>query len=541
MDTRSRITLALAGIGLTGSLTLAGGAALLTLSCTLSGQDEPTFAPIPTQLDAPAGEAGEGEEAYRRLADTGAAHPAPKTEAEPAADPGFTDDQDPDVPRTDVPREPQAFYDFGGSTWLSNDDSMSLASAQRMLWALQRGHRVAPSQIRKHELLNYFTFRSTEPRRGQVFGVSASAEHHDQQLDLALVVQGIEPDPQPLDLTLLVDRSGSMDTDGRMGFTKRGLRLLLEQLRPGDTVDLIAFDGDAEVLVEDFVIGDQPTSALRQRIDAITPTGSTDLSRGLQVAYEVARGDDPDPHRNRRVLLVTDANTNRGVQDQHLLSEVGRHLDEAGVRLSGVGVGRDFDDDLLDRLTEKGKGAYVFLGSEVVVDRVFGTGFPALVHTIAHDVRFQLHLPESLAMKRFHGEEASTDKVDIQPVHFFAGNTQAFFSELAVADDGLQPADALRLDITWRDPATGEPRTQHHTVGVDDALEASPHNVRKARALTAFSDLVLADALHTDCTSELVAFRTATEPLPTDPEITFLGPLAPTRCAGDARVSTRTR
>ena len=42
------------------------------------------------------------------------------------------------------------------------------------------------------------------------------------------------------------------------------------------------------------------------------------------------------------------------------------------------------------------KGAYVFLGSERVVDRLFGQGFDALVQTIAEDVRFQLDLPPSL-------------------------------------------------------------------------------------------------------------------------------------------------
>jgi hypothetical protein len=47
---------------------------------------------------------------------------------------------------------------WGATVFLSNDDSMSLASAQRVLFALSRGLPLDPAQVRPHELLNYFSF-----------------------------------------------------------------------------------------------------------------------------------------------------------------------------------------------------------------------------------------------------------------------------------------------------------------------------------------------------------------------------------------------
>jgi len=467
------------------------------------------------------------------LPDPADAPPAarPRPTAKPAREPNFRQLPDDHV-RSEPPRpepEPEIALDYGGSTYLSNDDSMSLASAQRMIWALQHGRSLRPADIRKHELLNYFTFPTTSPRGDETFGVAASAERDGDELHLALAVEGIAPPRPPLDLTVVVDRSGSMGQDDRMGFTQRGLEILGEQLREGDTVDLIAFDSNVELLLEDLEIdyerGDPWGSAVR----SLHPGGATNLSGALDLAYDVARRQGADSHRIRRVLLLTDARTNRGELDEHLLSEVGRHLDEADVRLSAIGVGHDVDDGMLDRLTEKGKGAYVFLGSDAVVDRVFGPSFDALVQTIAHDVRFKLHLPPSLALKRFHGEESSKEARDVQPVHFFSGNQQLFLSDLAVDDDAYDPREELSLDITWRDPVTDAPRSQRFTTTVGQAIDSSPFAVRKARALVGWSEVAMAQAMGADCGSPMSHFEALASRVD-DPEIDFIAGLLDGQC-----------
>ena len=63
-----------------------------------------------------------------------------------------------------------------------------------------------------------------------------------------------------------------------------------------------------------------------------------------------------------------------GLLDQGLLQELWVRsiaFEDEGIRLTGIGVGREFNDDVLDKLTEKGKGAYVYMGSEAVVDLRF--------------------------------------------------------------------------------------------------------------------------------------------------------------------------
>jgi len=137
-----------------------------------------------------------------------------------------------DAEKMNERQEPKVSMDWGATIYLSNDDSMSLASAQHLLHAVKNGQHFSVSEIRPHELLNYFSFDSAEVAPGQLFSVkSSAAKTDDETLTVALAVKGATPPRRPLDLTMVLDRSGSMSAEGRMEYTKRGLTLLSDQLQ----------------------------------------------------------------------------------------------------------------------------------------------------------------------------------------------------------------------------------------------------------------------------------------------------------------------
>ena len=100
----------------------------------------------------------------------------------------------------------QPVLDWGATVYLSNDDSMSLASAQRLLWAVDRGAGFSSGEVRPHELLNYFSFDTAPVAPGETFSVLGGAEQDGDTLSVALAVQGAMPPRQPLDLTLVIGR-----------------------------------------------------------------------------------------------------------------------------------------------------------------------------------------------------------------------------------------------------------------------------------------------------------------------------------------------
>jgi Ca-activated chloride channel family protein len=422
--------------------------------------------------------------------------------------------------------------DWGATVYLSNDDSMSLASAQRVLWAVMNDAALSVREIRPHELLNYFSFDTVAPDADQTFDVLASAEQDGDRLSVAISVKGATPTPRPLDLTLVVDRSGSMSSEGRMEYVQRALTLATDQLHAGDRVDLVLFDHTVCTPIQNFVVGRDDARVLRDVIGQIQPVGSTDVDLGLRTAYQVAKSHADVQGRNRRMMVLTDAQMNTGDVDPNTVSEIGKAFEADGIRLTGVGVGTDFNDKVLDLLTEKGKGAYVYLGSEAVVDRLFGpTGFDSLVHTIAHDVSVSLNLPSSLAMERFYGEEASTVREEVQPINYYAGTSQVFLQDLVLRSGHATTTDPVELTIEYRDAVTGAPETRTFRTTVGDMLRADPHNVRKGLALMAWTDLLTERAMGGDaCGAPLKTYASRAAKLSDDAEIAFVNGLVRRQC-----------
>jgi Ca-activated chloride channel family protein len=389
------------------------------------------------------------------------------------------------------PAEPVPAASFGQAIYLSNDDTMSLSSAQRVLWAIDRYAPIPREHIRPHELLNYFSFDTNEVSPDHDFSVAPSAEFNVQEdgaLTLALAVQGrplTRDSRRNANIAYVIDRSGSMAAEGRMNYLKQGLLRSLQELKMGDVVHLTLFDDTACDLAQNFVVGRDPMDRLVHLVNMIQPEGSTNLHDGLRRGYE-AVDRTYQPAYTNRVVLITDAITNTGITDESLISTVAKHYDDRKVRLSGVGVGSDFNDSLLDQLTERGKGAYVFLGSSAEVDAVFGSHFVSLIETIATDVHFRLHLPPSLGMKTFYGEEASTAKERVQAIHYFANTSQMFLSDL-VTRDGVYPAsDDIMVTVEYSDAESGRQKVEEFSFNLGQIRGRSP-NLNKAVMVSHFA------------------------------------------------------
>ncbi|MCA9719292.1 MAG: VWA domain-containing protein [Myxococcales bacterium] len=384
------------------------------------------------------------------------------------------------------------YEDWGAAIYLSNDDTMSLSSAQRVMFAIDNFLPVPLEHIRPHELLNYFSFESDAVAPEDDFSIRAEiapVPHDEGIYTLALAVRG-----RPLDLnsrrnanlSLVIDRSGSMQDEGRMDYLKRGLQQMTGQLKRGDIVHMALFDHAMCTPIENFVVGRDDPRVLQQAIDGLRPRGATDIHLGLTRGYELADRAYQPTYTNR-VVLVTDALANTGVTDERLISMIGKYYDQRRIRLSGVGVGRTFNDSLLDKLTEKGRGAYVFLGSEAEVDAVFGARFISMIETTAGDVHFRLHLPPSLRMNVFYGEESSVVKEDVQSIHYFANTSQLFLSDLMARGGRLRPQDQVMLTIEYEDPETGQEMVEEQAWTLGDIAGESA-NVRKGRLLMRWAD-----------------------------------------------------
>lgn len=378
--------------------------------------------------------------------------------------------------------------------YLSNDDSMSLASAQRVIYAINNFLPLYREEIRPHEFLNYFHFQTNPVGSQETFSVQFQMAPRKKGETLALAVQGktlTKAKRRPAVLTFILDKSGSMRAQGKMEYLKEGLEELKGQLKKGDVINVVEFDHEVCNAIEGFVVGRDRMRGYDQTVKELEPRGSTNLHDGLVGGYKLAEKS-YDPAKINRVILITDAIANTGQLSPELMASIGKYYDTKKIGLSGIGVGLDFNDELLDTLTDKGKGAYLFLGIKEAIPRVFGEDFISLLDTIARDVHFKSTFPQGVHLDIFYGEEVSTEKAQVQAIHYFANTSQLFLLDL---NGGVKEDSQFKLQIEFEDPLTGKEKITSYSRTVGEIQAKGRDNVTKARLMMAFAKLMEQTAL----------------------------------------------
>ncbi len=163
----------------------------------------------------------------------------------------------------------------------------------------------------------------------------------------------------PLDVALVIDKSGSMDGD-KLELAKLAARRAVELLGPRDHVALVAYDTEVELLAGGALLDHDHKRRLLSAIDHLDSGSSTNLSGGwLTGCEEVARAE--RANTVARTLLLSDGLANAGITDVGALQTHAGELRARGVATSTFGIGRDFDERLMEGMARAGGGNFYYL------------------------------------------------------------------------------------------------------------------------------------------------------------------------------------
>jgi Ca-activated chloride channel family protein len=166
-------------------------------------------------------------------------------------------------------------------------------------------------------------------------------------LEVIPVGEGL-PQSAPLNLCLVLDRSGSM-AGQKIENLRRAVELVIDQLDPMDILSIVIFDDRAEVLVPATPVTDK--NALKAKVKGITDRGGTEMSKGMQLGIqELQKHLTPD--RVSRMVLLTDGQT---YGDEDECQKLANQLAQLSVPLYAFGLGEDWNEDLLDALANATK------------------------------------------------------------------------------------------------------------------------------------------------------------------------------------------
>ncbi len=425
----------------------------------------------PTSVESPSNDYIPGEPFATEPAATEAPAYSPENEA-PFYHPNSTS-QASGIPQPNHEPYDMFFRDYGVNPSIDTEyDNLSTfaldvdtGSYTIMRNYLSEGNLPPPESVRVEEYVNFFDQGYENPSAHQAFGINIDGApspftQTERYQMLRVGIQGYQVqdyERKDASLTFVIDVSGSMDMENRLGLVKRSLELLVEQLRPGDTVSIVVYGSDARVLLDPVSGSDKGT--ILSAIYNLYPEGSTNAEAGIRLGYKMAMYAF-NPDGINRVILCSDGVANVGETGPEAILEQVQHYVEEGVTLTTIGFGMDnYNDVLMEQLADKGNGFYAYVDDMREARSLFIDNLTGTLQTIALDAKVQVDFnPNVVSHYRLVGfENRAIADHDFRDNRVDAGEIGAGHSVTALYEVKLYPeayGNMATVFMRWQDPDT---------------------------------------------------------------------------------------
>jgi Ca-activated chloride channel homolog len=293
------------------------------------------------------------------------------------------------------------------STFSIDVDAASYSNVRRFL---QMGQLPPAGAVRIEEMINYFHYDYPQPQNDLPFSINTEMGDCPWNTAHQLVLIGLQGKKIPVEnlpasnIVFLIDVSGSMMEENKLPLVKASMKLLVDQLREQDRVSLVAYAGNAGLVLPATSGAEKAT--IKDAIDRLEAGGSTAGGQGIQLAYTTAKNNFMKGGNNR-VILCTDGDFNVGVSsDDELISMIEEER-KSGVFLTVLGYGMgNYKDNKMEKLADKGNGNHAYIDGMNEARKVLVNEFGGTLFTIAKDVKLQVEFnPAKVQAYRLIGYE----------------------------------------------------------------------------------------------------------------------------------------
>jgi Ca-activated chloride channel homolog len=290
--------------------------------------------------------------------------------------------------------------------------------------------------------------------------VMKSGESQKNYLRIGL--NGCEPqhkaDRTPVNVAFVIDRSGSMQGE-RIAQARAAAVMAIKRLNADDIASVVIFDDRIDIPVPAQKVSDQ--GYFIDRIRQIGVRGNTAIYDGVnEGAREVRKF--KDAHRLNRVVLLSDGQANVGPTKPAEFAKLGRALLAEGISVSTIGLGTDYNEDLMLQLARAADGNHAFASAPTDLVQIFDREFDDVLASCAQMVSIDVELKPGVHAVRALSRDG---KIEGEHAQFQLNQVYAateHYVLMEVAFDGAAPTDDQELGVVhvaYTVPATGAKQT----------------------------------------------------------------------------------
>lgn len=272
---------------------------------------------------------------------------------------------------------------------------------------------------------------------------------------LEISVKALKADIQkprpPLNLALVIDKSGSMSGD-KLEYAKQAATFVVDRLQEDDQAALVAFGSHVDLLSSNLKMSNENRAAMKKKISQIKLEGMTNLSGGWLTGCQEVAAKIEETSINR-ALLLTDGQANEGITDLEELSMHARELANRGVTTSTFGIGLGFNEYLLEAMANQGRGNFYYIETPIGIPDIFMKEFSELSSVTASNVEISIDIPQHVNVEVLGSwsHEFQSGKLKIFAGNLFSGHSLELYVKIMTppsdhVNELLLPAKLIARD-----------------------------------------------------------------------------------------------
>lgn len=222
-------------------------------------------------------------------------------------------------------------------------------------------------------------------------------------LQISITTPAIEsPKRRPMNIAVVLDRSGSMADQKKIEYAKQSLYLLIDQLTSEDILSIVIYDDVIQVLRDARRVDNK--REIKRLVESVYPRNSTNLGGGMIEGFHQVEKNLNREYVNR-VVLLSDGLVNQGITDPYELNKIARQYRTRSISLTTMGVGLDYNENLMVGLSESGGGNYYFIENPNSLASIMRKEFNLLSSLVAQNASVELALGRNVHVRDVIGCE----------------------------------------------------------------------------------------------------------------------------------------